>query len=256
MKDKLFIIAILLATVSIAINSYITAKNTQTLLIKPQIEEIMLKQTAIEKKLASIEGTLVKIKAPFDFLDKMKPPPAEDFSKEYKIDIGSSPVKGRKEARVTIVEFSDFQCPFSKRFHAVIVDVLNAFPKDVKFVFKNFPLSMHPQARSAAKASLAAGEQGKYWEMVELLFQNNQNLSDDKYKELAGQLGMNAEKFMKDYKDKDAEWDNRIKEDMAVANAVDVRGTPTFFINGMKTMSRDLEGFKGQIEHILRGDAK
>ncbi len=251
MKDKLFIVAILLATVSIAINSYITARNTQTLWIKPQIEEIMFKQAAIEKKLASIDASLEKIKAPFEFLEKRKMPQAEDLNKEYKIDIGRSPVKGKKDAKVTIVEFSDFQCPFSKRFHVVIADVLNAFPNGVKFVFKNFPLSMHPQARSAAKASLAAGEQGKYWEMVELLFQNNQNLSDDKYKELAGQLGMDVEKFTRDYKEKDAEWEKLIKDDMAVADSVDVRGTPTFYINGKKTMARDLAGFKAQIEEIL-----
>lgn len=251
MKEKLFSIAILLATVSIAINSYITAKNTQTLLIKPQMEAIILKQTVIEKKLASIEGTLEKIKAPFDFLDKMKAPPAEDFGKEYKIDTGSSPVKGKKEAKVTIIEFSDFQCPFSKRFHAVIADVLNVFPNDVNFVFKNFPLSMHPQARSAAKASLAAGQQGKYWEMVDLLFKNSHELSEDKYKQLAGQLGIDADKFMKDYKQKDAEWEKLIKEDMAIADSVDVRGTPTFFVNGKKTMARDLESFKSEINLIL-----
>lgn len=252
MKERLLIIGILLATVSIAVNSFITAKNTQTLSIKSQIEEILSRQEAMDKRLASMESSLVVIKAPFAAMEKMKMPPAEDFSKEYKIDIEQSQVKGKKNAKVTIVEFSDFQCPFSKRFHAIITDVLNAYPNDVNFVFKNFPLSMHPQARSAAKASLAAAQQGKYWEMVELLFQNNQNLSDDKYKELAGQLKLDVEKFARDYKEKDAEWEKNIKDDMAVADSVDVRGTPTFFINGKKTMARDLAGFKAQIEEILK----
>ncbi|HOX54667.1 MAG: thioredoxin domain-containing protein [Candidatus Omnitrophica bacterium] len=256
MKEKLFIIAILLATVSIAINSFITARNTQTLFLKPQIQEIMLKQTLIEKQLATMEITLNKLQATFDFLDKMKPPPAEDFSKFYNIDLGRSFVKGNKNAKVTIVEFSDFQCPFSKRFHAVIEDVLKAFPNDVKFVFKNFPLAMHQQARSAAKASLAAGLQGKYWEMVDLLFKNSPDFSEEKYKEWAGQLGLNVEKFMQDYKEKDAEWEKLIKDDMALADSVDVRGTPTFFVNGLKTMARDLASFKGQIDLILKGGAK
>jgi protein-disulfide isomerase len=252
MKERLLIIGILLATVSIAVNSFITAKNTKTLSIKSQLDEILLRQETMDKRLVSIESSVEVIKAPFVAMEKMKNPPAEDFSKVYKIDIGQSQVKGNKDAKVTIVEFSDFQCPFSKRFHAVIEDVLKAYPNDVKFVFKNFPLSMHPQARSAAKASLAAAEQGKYWQMVDLLFQNNQVLSEDKYKELAGQLGMNVGKFMKDYKDKDAEWEKRIKDDMVLASSVDVRGTPTFFVNGMKTMARDLEGFKAQIDEILR----
>lgn len=251
MKERLLIIGILLATVSIAVNSFITAKNTKTLSIKSQLDEILFRQETMDKRLVSIESSVEVIKAPFVAMEKMKNPPAEDFSKLYKIDIGQSQVKGNKDAKVTIVEFSDFQCPFSKRFHAVIEDVLKAYPNDVKFVFKNFPLSMHPQARSAAKASLAAAEQGKYWQMMDLLFQNNQDLSEDKYKQLAGQLGMNVEKFMKDYKDKDAEWEKRIKDDMVLASSVDVRGTPTFFVNGMKTMARDLEGFKAQIDEIL-----
>jgi protein-disulfide isomerase len=256
MKEKLFITAILLATVSIAVNTFITAKNTQALFIKPQIEEIVLKQSSIEEKLASIEAALDKMKSPLEFLDRMKPPPAEDFSKVHKLDIGRSYVQGNKDAKVTIVEFSDFQCPFSKRFHAVIPDVLKAFPDEVNYVFKNFPLAMHSQARSAAKASLAAGLQGKYWEMVELLFKNNQEFSDDKYKQLAGQLGIDVEKFTRDYKERDAEWEKLIKEDMELAASVDVRGTPTFFINGMKTLARDLANFKTQIDQILKGGGK
>lgn len=252
MKEKLFIIAILLATVSIAINSYITAKSTQTLLIKPQIEDILRRQEAIENKLSSIESSITKMRSPFAAVDRAQMPPAENFDKEYKINIGRSYIKGNKDAKVTIVEFSDFQCPFSKRFHSVISEVLNAYPKDVKFIFKNFPLSFHPQARSAAKASLAAGAQEKYWEMVDLLFQNNEGLSEEKYKQLAGQLGLNVEKFMQDYKEKDAEWEKIISEDLSAVDACEARGTPTFYINGKKTMARDLAGFKAEVDKILQ----
>ena len=252
MGEKFLILAIFVVSVSIAFNSFITAKNTQTLSIKPQMEELLRRQEAIENKLSSIESSIIKARSPFAAVDKAQMPPGEDFDKEYKINIGRSYIKGNKDAKVTIVEFSDFQCPFSKRFHSVINEALNAYPKDVKFIFKNFPLNFHPQARSAAKATFAAGAQGKYWEMVDLLFQNNEGLSEEKYKQLAGQLGLNVEKFMQDYKERDAEWEKIIAEDLAAVDACEARGTPTFYINGKKTMARDLAGFKAEVDKILQ----
>lgn len=179
-------------------------------------------------------------------------PPTEEYTKVHKIDIGKSPVKGPKNAPVTIVEFVDFQCPFSSRFHPVINEVLAAYPDKVNYVMKNFPLSFHPQARPAAKAAFAAGEQGKYFEMIELLFQNKTELTDDKFKELAKNIGLDVKKFMDDYKKKDAEWDARINADMDLGQQVEVRGTPTYYINGRKTMARDLNTYKKEIDEILK----
>ncbi len=76
-------------------------------------------------------------------------------------------------------------------------------------------------------------------------------MSDDTFKELAGKLGLNVDKFMKDYKDKDAQWEQYIQADMKLAEQVDVRGTPTFFLNGRKTNARDAQGFKQEIDAIL-----
>ena len=90
-------------------------------------------------------------------------PPQEDFSKAYDIPLDHSFVRGKKDAPVTIVEFVDFQCPFCARFHPPIEETLKAYPDQVSYVVKNFPLAFHPQARPAAKAALAAGEQGKYF---------------------------------------------------------------------------------------------
>ena len=178
-------------------------------------------------------------------------PPSDDFSKVYTIPADHSPVRGNKKAPVTIVEFMDFQCPFCSRFHAPVSETLKAYPDKVNYIVKNYPLSFHPQARPAAKAAFAAGEQGKYFEMVDALLENNTRLNDETFKELAQKLGLNVEKFMTDYKDKDAQWEQYIKADMALANQSDVRGTPTFFMNGHKTNARDLEGFKQEIDGIL-----
>ncbi len=183
-------------------------------------------------------------------------PPSEDLNKVHNIPIDQSPVRGNKNAKVIITKFVDFQCPFCARFYPPVLEILKAYPNDVKFVIKNFPLSFHPQAKPAAKAALAAGEQGKYWEMVDKLFENNQNLTDDKFKELAQSLGLNVDKFMKDYKEKDAQWEAIINKDMTLGSEVDVRGTPTFYINGKKTMARDLTTFKTEVDNILKGGTK
>lgn len=178
-------------------------------------------------------------------------PPEEDYTKAYTIGISHSPVQGKKNASVTITEFVDFQCPFCARFHPPILEVLKAYPDKVNYMLKNYPLPFHPNARPAAKAAFAAGEQGKYYEMADAILEDNSNLSEDKYKELAKKLGLNVEKFLKDYKDKDGQWEQYIKEDLDLGEEVAVRGTPTFYINGRKTMARDADGFKKEIDNIL-----
>ncbi|HQP09915.1 MAG TPA: thioredoxin domain-containing protein [Candidatus Omnitrophota bacterium] len=179
-------------------------------------------------------------------------PPPEDTT-VYEIAIAHSPVRGSKNAPVTIVEFVDFQCPFCARFHQPILDVLKAYPDKVNYILKNFPLSFHPEAKPAAKAAFAAGEQGKYWEMADALLENNRELTEEKFKEIAGTLGLNVEKFMNDYKNKDAQWEQYIQSDMDLGQQVNVQGTPTFYLNGKKTRSRDLNSFKVEIDAILGG---
>ena len=179
-------------------------------------------------------------------------PPSEDFSKVYDLDMAHARIRGNKNARVTLVEFVDFQCPFCQRFHPVMTEVLKAYPNDVNYALRNYPLPFHPQAKPAAKAALAAGEQGKYYEMVDALLQSGGALTEDKFQELAKSLGLNVSKFMKDYKEKDAQWEDVIKKDGELAAKADVRGTPTYYINGHKTMARDLNSYKTEIDKMLK----
>ena len=179
-------------------------------------------------------------------------PPAVNPAQIYDIEIAHSFVQGKKDASVTIVEFVDFQCPFCAKFHPPIVQVLKEYPNQVSYVVKNFPLSFHPQARSAAKAALAAGEQGKYFEVADLILENNQDLSEAKFEEFAKKLGLNGKKFLNDYKEKDAQWEKIIEEDIALGNSINVGGTPTFFINGRNTNARDFSAWKGEIDKILQ----
>ena len=206
----------------------------------------------LEQRFTALEG---QVKSLVTMLKKaMEPqgPPPEDYSKVYDIPIGSSPVRGMADAPITIVEFVDFQCPFCSRFYAPALEALKEYPDKVKLVIKNFPLSFHPQAMPAAKAALAAGEQGKYWEMTDDLLENNRDLSDARIQETAKKIGLDVDKFNKDLKEKDGQFEEMIKKDMELAAEVQVQGTPTFYLNGHKTMARDLNGFKKEIDEILK----
>jgi protein-disulfide isomerase len=178
-------------------------------------------------------------------------PPQEDPNKIYNIDLNEAIFKGDPESKVTIVEFSDIQCPFSQRFHSVFMEALGSYSEGVKFVFKNFPLSFHPEAKPAAKAVLAAHEQGKYWDMLSLVMQAGTQLGAEKYVELAEQLGLDVDKFKKDLKDKDQDYEQIIQKDIKAGMGAQVQGTPTFYINGKKTRARALDEIKKEIDKIL-----
>ena len=215
----------------------------------PQIAALIQTQQSLETRIAALEAKLNKLQQAG--ADAQQGPPPEDLSKVYDMPVAHSPVKGDKNAPVTIVEFVDFQCPFCARFHPPVNEALKAYPKNVNLMVKNFPLNFHPEARPAAKAAFAAGEQGKYWEMVDALLENGRELGEAKYKELAGKLGLDVNRFLKDWKEKDAQWEDYIEKDIALGAQVSVRGTPTFFLNGRKTNARDFQSLKSEIDAIL-----
>jgi len=266
MQNK-FIMAIVVA-VAIFVGVTITVQQANSPIMKrlvEQQEEILSLQRRMDQALAqgapSAGGdlnrkvdmilTILKPLQQMQQAQQAPQPPSDEYTKVHTIDLGTSPIKGNKDAPVTIVEFMDFQCPYCARFHPVVNEVLAAYPDKVKYVLKNFPLGFHQDARPAAKAALAAGEQGKYYEMAELLLQNTQALNEEKFKEHAKTLGLNVDKFTKDFKEKDAEWEKIIDADMALGAQVDVRGTPTYYINGRKTMARNLDMYKKEIDAIL-----
>ncbi len=218
-----------------------------------QVVELIKRQNALERRVAALERQLSALKGNQNRAQRPQQvmPPAEDYSRVYKIDIGHSPVRGNKKAPVTVVQFVDFQCPFSARFYKPIQEAIKSFPDKVNFVIKHFPLSFHPFAVPAAKACFAAGEQGKYWEMVDALLVPGQRLSKEKIDEIAKQIGLDIKKFKEDLKKNDAKWQKYIDEDMKLGRQVDVRGTPTFYINGKKVRERDVEGFKRAIKRAL-----
>lgn len=155
----------------------------------------------------------------------------EQFKNPVKVDIGNSPTKGNKNAKVTVVEFSDFQCPFCSKGKDIADQLVKLYPNDVKIVFKNLPLDFHPQAMPAAKAALAAGKQGKFWEMHDTLFNNQKSLNEAFYEEAAKNLKLDLTKFKADMASKEIE--DAVKADLDQARALNVQGTPNFFVNGV-----------------------
>ncbi len=128
--------------------------------------------------------------------------------------------------------------------------VLQAYPKDVKFVYKQFPLPMHANAMGASRAALAAHKQGKFWEMHDKLFANQRALDADKLKEYAQQIGLNPAQFDKDTASPEVQ--KQIQEETSLGQQSDVSGTPTLFLNGKRVMNRSFEGLKQMIDEALK----
>lgn len=202
---------------------------------------------AFERYAATRQATEAKKQA-----EEQKKEMEQQFKNPVKLDIGNAPVKGNPNAKYTIIEFSDFQCPYCKRGMEVMEEVLKAYPNDVKLAFKNLPLPFHENARPAAKASLAAGKQGKFWEMYEMLFQNQAELGDEGFVKFAGKLGLNIDKFKADLASPEIE--KQIAEDEAKAQELGFNGTPAFLVGGVKvTGARPLPFFKEVIERLKSG---
>jgi hypothetical protein len=142
------------------------------------------------------------------------------------------PSRGAAMAQVTIVEFSDFECPHCGHAHPLIDELLHEMEGRVRVVFRHYPLSGHPRAMPAARAAIAAERQGKFWEMADLLFTHQRQLSDEDLERYATQLGLDLERFHADMQSPEAQ--ARIERDREEGGRLDIEGTPTFFVNGRR----------------------
>ncbi len=158
-------------------------------------------------------------------------PDRPDPSKRYEVNTAGSPSRGGPEsAPIQIVEFSDFQCPFCGRVTPTLKQIEDEYGDKVRIVFKHLPLSIHPKAPAAHAASVAAHRQGKFWEMHDKIFANQREMSPEKYRSYAEELGLDLAQFDKDVSDPAVK--KKIQDDTSEAARLLVRGTPGFFING------------------------
>jgi protein-disulfide isomerase len=157
-------------------------------------------------------------------------PRRPDPKKIHKIELGDAPILGSKSAKITIVEWADFQCPFCVRVNPTLEQIRKEYGDKVRFAFKHLPLSMHSKARAAHGASEAAHRHGKFWEMHDRIFAKPKDLSPATYLRYANEMGLDIDQYNKDISSSSVR--KVIDDDLALAGTLGVSGTPSFFING------------------------
>lgn len=136
-----------------------------------------------------------------------------------------------QKAKVVLVEYSDYECPFCGRHHPTMQQVLDEYGDDVAWVYRHFPLSFHPQAQPAAEAAECAAEQGKFWEFTDILYENQEGLGDDFYFSTAKDLKLKEKQFKDCYES--GKYADVVAEDLQSGSRAGVQGTPATFVNGI-----------------------
>jgi protein-disulfide isomerase len=179
-----------------------------------------------DKKREVVRGVQDEMKKKVNFQLKIAAPPEPRIAVEAK-----GPARGPADAKVTIVEFSDFQCPYCSRAENTVDQVMTAFAGKLRLVFRHYPLPFHEKAPKAAEASACAHEQGKFWEMHKQLFANQQALGIDELKTHAKSAGLDEAKFAECLDG--GKMKGLVDGDMEAGKKAGVTGTPAFFINGI-----------------------
>ena len=178
-------------------------------------------------------------------------PGRPDPNKRYDIELGSAPVLGVESAPVTVVEWSDFQCPFCTRVWPTLEKVREEYGDQVRIVFKHLPLPMHTKAPGAHAAAEAAHRQGRFCEMHDRIFANPAAIGPEQYGVWAEEIGLDTDQFEVDSQSADVK--GRVAADMEQAREVGVTGTPSFFINGRYLSgAQPYESFKRMIDEEIR----
>lgn len=208
---------------------------------------------------ATLEAFAARIRS---HLESQRPDQVrEDLRKNAQISVlmqpprvnvaATGPAKGPENAPVTLIEFSDYQCPFCKRVEPTVEALLAKYGASIRFVYRHMPLDgLHPRARAAAIAAVCAENQGKFWEYHDLLFANQQALADADLEKYATQLGLDAATFKTCRADPASE--ARVNVDATAAREAGLTGTPAFFVNGILVSgARPIEDFTRWIDQEI-----
>jgi protein-disulfide isomerase len=218
----------------------------------------------LEQIRTELEEVKKELKLMRQFLQRRAAQPTQPGRVVANVSVSGNPTKGKNDAPVTLIEFSDYQCPFCSRFFQTTLPPLTKEYIDtgkVRYAFRDFPLDqIHPHARKAAEAAHCAGDQGKYWEMHDLLFQNQQALEIDKLKTYASRLDLDSAAFAtcvdtEKYKAK-------VQKNLEDGVEAGVRGTPSFFVGKtrpdgtiqgvMISGARPTTAFRQEIDRLLQ----
>lgn len=209
--------------------------------IRPQLIQYLQNLSRTQQR----EAFLNTLRAQATIVTFLQPPRLE-------VSAGDSPAKGPEDAPITIIEFSDFQCPFCKRVLPTLEQVLTTYAGKVRLVFRDFPLlSIHPRAQRSAEAAQCAREQGKFWEYHDALFANQNQLEDSHLTEYARTLGLDIQSFEQCLASN--KYTASVQADLTYGTQLGVSGTPAFFINGrLLSGAQPFEAFQAIIEEELR----
>jgi len=214
-------------------------------LVRDSVDRGTAELASVRVALADLEAA-AKSGAPAPAPRATRPDPKQ----RYTVNTAGSPALGPASAQVTLVEFSDFQCPFCSRVIPTIKKIEQEYGDRVRIVFKHLPLSMHAKAPAAHAAAEAAHRQGSFWEMHDRIFANQQEMSPEKYVEYAAEIGLDVEQFQEDVAAADVK--QRVEADSREAARLLVRGTPGFFVNGrFLSGAQPYEAFKRLIDEEL-----
>jgi protein-disulfide isomerase len=215
----------------------------------------------LKDKIINYLGQLEEQKAESAFADQLRKSAKIDiYLKEpvapvLSISTVDRPTRGKPDAPVTIVEFTDYQCPSCSALHPIVEQLVGEYGEKLRLVIRDFPLDRHENAFKAAEAAEAAREQGKYWEYIDLLFHNQNALGVDKLKEYAGQLGLDRARF--DAGLDSGKYAEFVKRDLNDGNRLGIDSTTTVFINGRKfTGEKTHDSLKATIDSLLKDSEK
>jgi protein-disulfide isomerase len=223
---------------------------------QPKNEQLLAKLDVLKNRITALEQRLEPDKKvnPVSLPKNQPANPAEEDSPSKPqlptattIDMDDDPVLGDQDAKIAIVEFSDYQCPFCQRFHTYLLPIIKERFIDTgqaKLVYRDLPLNFHPEAENAAVAANCAGEQGKYFEMNEVLFANHSRLSSGLYSQLAADLSLDLKQF--ETCRNGSEQLEEVRKDREYTDEINIAATPSFFVGIVKgnniTKARYLEG--------------
>ena len=169
-----------------------------------------------------------------------------------KIDLTDAPMKGNPTAKITLVEFADYECPHCRHFQPVLRQIMDEFHSDVKLYFKHYPLPQHTNARLAAEAAVAAQKQGKFWQFQDKLWEKSDELSPAEIEKAAKEVGLDVTKFRQDLASEPIK--ARVQKDRSDGAAAGIQATPTLFINGREyTDGRDSDSLREWIKDAIAG---
>ena len=191
--------------------------------VRPQVEAALMQQKQAEVFQAWIEELKTSYGLTLDI-------PYPELPR-IEVSLDDDPSKGPDDAKITIVEFGDYECPYCRKGQETLEQVLAEYGDDIKLVYRDFPLSFHQNAIPAAVAANCAGEQGKYWEMHDLLMANQRSFSAEAYKGWAAEIGLDAAAF--DACSAKPEHVEEVQKDFLDGQKLGVTGTPAFFVNGV-----------------------